>query len=159
MRKHTLLGIGWLATSICYLYVAIDAIYVYSTPGIYWLYMMPIQITYRRVALAVLAGIISLRYLRSHDRVYPLLMALTLLVFFYFVNDLAMFSLETLSVSWDILLVGLMLVFSLRRKYEPSLISEILIDSKRIFLTVCFLGIAPYAINRIIGYDAFSFIH
>ena len=156
MKYSRIIGTAWILLALYELFFGFHHLYQYSIPGVLWLYMVPVWITFTKIFIGIVGLIIGISILRTTDLslTFPFAVTLTL----YIIIDFFKIGIELFPISGsNLLYLGLALqTLKLNGELEQTKLEELRKRRNLIFIAI---GLTPYFLNRWTTYDWFNFLH
>lgn len=153
MNRNQILGLLWIAIALYDLIFGMYSLYLFSTPMVFWLYMVPSWITFSKIFIGVIGLVIGIRVFSRGDHI--LIVPLTALIVTFIAIDLIKMGFESLNDSGSNVMLLLLAIVTIRLTSEFKLA----IFRKPSVLVVMTIGLIPYAFVNCISYSWFNFLH
>ena len=162
MKIKKIIGIIWLIFGFLYLYEGFQYLYNYSTPGILWVIMIPILITYTKIVCGILCLSIGIKFIREKAENNYQISPLTFLLIIYLIIDIVRYGISTIYYSGEnILLLILIAVtfYKLKAQIGNQSLTEKLKENKISAIGILILGFIPYLLSELTTYNFYRFLH
>lgn len=156
MKYSRIIGTALILLALYELFFGFHHLYQYSTPGVFWFYMVPVWITFTKIFIGTVGLIIGVSIFRKTELrlTFPFAVTLTL----YIIIDFFKIGIELFPNSGsNLLYLGLaLLTLKLNGELERTKLSELRERRTLIFIAI---GLTPYFLNGWTTYDWFNFLH
>ena len=156
MKYSRIIGTVWILLALYELLFGLHNLYKYSTPGVFWFYMVPDWITFGKIFIGSTGLIIGISIFRRIDLRLTFPFAVTLAL--YIIIDFFKIGIELLPDSGSNLIYLGLALLTLRLNGELKR-TKIIDLRKRRTLAFIAIGLTPYFLSNWITYYSFSFLH
>lgn len=162
MKTEKVIGIVWLIFSLIYFYQGLDYLYLYSTPGLLWTFMIPIVIAYTKIICGILSFLIGIKFIKGKSENNYLILPLSFLLIIYLVIHIIQYGISTIYYSGENILLLILIVISFH-KYKTQIsittLAENLKEKKISIIGILILGFIPYLLAELTTYSFYKFLH
>tara|TARA_A100000171_G_scaffold34837_1_gene33347 strand:+ start:14669 stop:15139 length:471 start_codon:yes stop_codon:yes gene_type:complete len=156
MKYSRLIGTAWIILAFYDLFFGFHHLYQYSTPGVFWIYMIPVWITFSKIFIGAIGFLNGISIFRGTELRLTLPIAVTL--FLYIVVDFIKIGIELIPDSGSNLLYFGLALLTLKLKGELTLTKFKELSRRRTLIYIA-IGLIPYFLNSWTTYDWFNFLH
>lgn len=156
MNKFRILGTLWIILALYDLFYGLYFLFQYSTPGVFWFYMVPVWITASKVFLGMFGLTIGIAIFRRGEHSFILPFSALLLIFI--TTDFIKIGYDLVNDAGSnlIFFVLTVLTITLTNGFDPAKLK--VLRKPKIFVFIA-IGLIPYLLNGKMAYDWFSFLH
>ncbi len=162
MKKEKTIGIMWLALSFINFYQGCSYIFQYSTPGVLWLFMIPIIIAYVKIVCGVLSLFIAVKFLKNESEYNYMILPITFLLIIYLIDDIIQYGFSTVYYSGENILLLMLIAITFYKLKKRIRITNLIVEvkqNKMSTLGALVLGVMPYILSELITYNFYKFLH
>lgn len=156
------LGVSWIVLGIIYFYQGCSSLYNYSTPGLLWLFVIPIAITYFNLASGFLYVFWGMVLLREKASKYYFILPVVFLFSVYLISSFLVYGMSVLNylIQHTILfLLSIITLKKLKAKEGNGRIRKSVEENKFIIVMIIIIGLVPFVLGELTNYNLFSFLH
>jgi hypothetical protein len=151
-----LVAVLWFLLGLYDLFLGYYNLYIYSQPGVFWLYMVPPWITFTSIFSGAFCWFLSYSIFSGTNRYLSLTIPFVLLVSIYIVVDYIKIGIDFIPDSGGNILqfiLGIVTIKFSKLKFNKE-------DLRNpALLAMLVIGLSPYGLPNWYTYDKFSFLH